>query len=137
MSVEGWRGILNNDRIAGTIPDLITVLRCDGHLRTHDDQLVAEVTRDVHADKQPRLDTESNAAVWLHRQLATGERRSRELAFAAARDGIGWRSLEGVKRRAGVSAARHDRASWWSLVTPTPPTPPSHSQPSVTMKAHD
>ena len=45
-AIEGWRGILDNDRVAGTIPDLITVLRSDGHL----DELVAQVTAELRAD---------------------------------------------------------------------------------------
>jgi|NGEPerStandDraft_6_1074524.scaffolds.fasta_scaffold103186_2 hypothetical protein len=45
-AIEGWRSILDNDRVAGTIPDLVTVLRCDGHL----DELVAQVTAEVTAD---------------------------------------------------------------------------------------
>ena len=117
-----------------SIAALVNVLDRRGHLDRVKDGIVAQAVEDLRADREPRLaDTESVAARWLHDQLANGERRSRELAFAAARDGIGWRTIERVKRRAGVRAARHDRASWWSLVTPTPPTPPSHSQSPVSV----
>ena len=130
---DAWGDVITNITGPASIPALVNVLDKYQQLDHIKERVLAEAADELRADHERQPDTYGTAARWLRDQLANGERRSRELAFAAARDGIGWRTIERVKRRAGVSAARHDRASWWSLVTPTPPTPPNRIQPPVTV----
>ncbi|MFI5003451.1 MAG: hypothetical protein ACHQE6_00410 [Solirubrobacterales bacterium] len=89
-------------------------------------QVLADAAAELKADP---IASPATVTAWLHRQLsdADGECRSRHLRDAASRDGIGWRTVERAKTKAGVVAFKRDRVSWWRL-TLSPPSPPKQSE---------
>jgi hypothetical protein len=106
----------------GSIAALVNALdRCEALDRIKQ-RVLAEAAAELRADREPPADTRGTAARWLHHHLADGERRVHELRADAAHAGYGWRTIERAKRDAGVTAARHGGASWWSLTnSATPP----------------
>jgi hypothetical protein len=78
-------------------------------------------SRREHPGCRPRRGHQPcTATCWLRDELADGERRVQDLKQDAARDGIGWRTIERVKREAGAVAARRGNAWSWSLKTANP-----------------
>jgi hypothetical protein len=117
------RVIADLDDRPETVAALVRVLDRLDKLDDLKQRVLAEAAVELRADREA-TPTGGSTAAWLRQQLADGERRVTQLKADAARDSIGWRTIERAKQGAGVSAAKHGKASWWSLTTPpTPPTP--------------
>jgi hypothetical protein len=114
------------------IPPLVAALDRAHALDVVKQRAFREAAKEMR-DSAHAPDTRSRATRWLQHQLADGERPVQELKHAAVRDGIGWRSVERVKREAGAVAARRGNAWSWSLARP--PTPPPHAEPTFTIDA--
>lgn len=128
---DAWDAVITNITGPASVAALVAVLdRCQA-LDEIKQRVLAEAAAELRADHERPAHTYGNyAARWLRDQLADGERRAQQLKADAARDGIGWRTVERHKRAVLACARRHDGCSWWSIETSlrrensaTPPTP--------------
>lgn len=124
---DAWQGVITNITGPSSVAALVNVLDKCQALDQLKERILSEAAEELRADREPiaavsAVDRGTSIAGWLRRQLSDGERRVQQLKADAARDGIGWRTIERHKRAAGAITHRHDGCSMWSIDSATPPT---------------